>query len=164
MFAPGSGESLHIDGRIDQVDFEWGRGHRRSSVAAEYFRSFPFVVRHPCRQAVLARRLWRLSRDRLPDYRLCNGQSNSRNYRLSSGRYCFFLLTCRSLRSQQLSHRWLGGDGRIFTLCRFIRRCSRTDRATVHRHPWRRPDVAARRAIFLCKIVQYWTAALFAPA
>jgi hypothetical protein len=42
------GESLETDGRIDQVDFEWGRGHRPSCVAAEYSRTLPCTVRHPC--------------------------------------------------------------------------------------------------------------------
>ena len=61
--ASRAGESLYTDGRIYQIDPEWRCGHRRSSMAAEYFWTFQFTVGDPCGQAVLARRDWRLSRD-----------------------------------------------------------------------------------------------------
>lgn len=84
--ASRAGESLYTDGRIYQIDPEWGCGHRRSSLAAKYFWTLQFAVRDPCGQSVLARRDRRLSRDRIAEL-LCNGDSEIRNYRL-----CWFAL------------------------------------------------------------------------
>jgi hypothetical protein len=51
-----AGESLHTDGRIYQIDPERGRGHRRSSVAAECVWTFHLALRDPCGEALVARR------------------------------------------------------------------------------------------------------------